>query len=154
MITEKHGNLLDDDAQALVNTVNCVGVMGKGIALAFKSRYPQMFQDYRADCFARRVLPGSVRPWRAADGSGPIIVNVATKAHWREPSQMQWVDDALFKLAALVREQQITSIAVPPLGCGNGGLDWEFVKPFLLWRLGERSLPGVDVRLYVPIAQG
>ncbi|UJW28830.1 macro domain-containing protein [Saccharothrix sp. AJ9571] len=154
MIIEKMGNLLDDDAEALVNTVNCVGVMGKGIALAFKHRWPAMYASYQEQCRRGLVRPGSVRPWRGeARGSRagiPLIVNVATKDHWRDPSQIEWIDQALPQLVQLVHSERIDSIAIPPLGCGLGGLDWAQVQP-RIHRALEPALAEVDVRLYLPI---
>ncbi|MFJ1733221.1 macro domain-containing protein [Streptomyces sp. NPDC088254] len=153
MITEKHGDLLDDDADALVNTVNCVGVMGNGIALAFKRRWPAMYASYQEHCRRGLFRPGSVRSWQAGpagqQNTAPLIVNVATKDHWRDPSRIEWIDQALQSLVQLVRDERLRSIAVPPLGCGNGGLDWNDVRPRIHRVLGT-TLSNVDVRLYTP----
>jgi O-acetyl-ADP-ribose deacetylase (regulator of RNase III) len=149
MITDVRGDLLSDDAEAIVNTVNTEGVMGKGIALQFKQRYPANFAAYRAACKRGEVRLGSmfVVPTGALEGPR-YIVNFPTKGHWRERSRMSEVEAGLRDLVKVVRELGIRSIALPPLGCGNGGLEWSEVRPLIVNALDE--LPGLDVRLYGP----
>lgn len=150
MIREVQGNLLADDAQALVNTVNTVGVMGKGIALQFKRAYPDMFRAYEADAKAGQVAPGVMHVWESQALTGPrYIINFPTKRHWRAPSRLADIDEGLADLARVIVELGITSVAVPPLGCGNGGLEWADVAPRIRAALGALQ-PDVDVRLYVP----
>lgn len=149
MIEFTQGNLLDAEADALVNTVNCVGVMGKGLALQFKQAFPENFHAYERACRAGEVKPGHMLtvPTGKLTGS-KCIVNFPTKRHWRSDSR---IEDIEAGLAALVQEIQrlgIKSIAVPPLGCGNGGLPWEDVRPRIEAALGQ--LPGVRVLLYGP----
>ncbi|MBM0232658.1 macro domain-containing protein [Micromonospora sp. STR1_7] len=138
------GNLLNSRAQTLVNTVNCVGIMGKGIALAFKRRYPEMFQDYVRRCDAGTVKLGKPYIFRADDH---LIVNFPTKDHWRSVSRLEDIENGLMYLKEHLREWGVTSIAVPPLGCGNGQLDWSVVGPTLDKHLRDFAIP---VELYVP----
>lgn len=144
MITWKRGNLLDDDADALVNTVNCVGVMGKGIALQFKNRYPRMFQSYRNHCGRNMYTPGCCMLVRGDDGSK--IINVASKDHWMQDSQLPWVQRIIQSLAKLP-DSSIRSIALPPIGCGNGGLDWKVVKQLMIEAFQDSE---IEYRIYEP----
>lgn len=149
MIHAAEGNLLDADAEALVNTVNTVGVMGKGIALMFKERFPANFRRYAAACKRDEVATGRVFAVANEELSGPRwIFNFPTKRHWRSPSRLEWIDEGLADLARLLQEHGVTSVAVPPLGAGNGGLDWAEVRPLVARHLGD--LPGVDILLYEP----
>lgn len=145
MTTVKIGNLFESSAQTLVNTVNCVGVMGKGIAAEFKERYPDMFRDYKRRCDARQVQLG--HPYLYKDLMGISIVNFPTKEHWRSPSRLQDIEQGLDLFVACYREWGITSVAFPPLGCGNGGLDWRDVGPLMYRRLSQLSIP---VEIYAP----
>ena len=138
------GNLLESKAQTLVNTVNCVGVMGKGIALDFKRRYPYMFQDYVRRCDRGLVKLGQPYAYQAEDR---LIVNFPTKDHWRAVSRLEDIVDGLDYLKKNFRRWGITSIAVPPLGCGNGQLEWDVVGPTLYRHLSELKIP---VELYAP----
>ncbi len=138
------GDLLASKAQTLVNTVNCVGIMGKGIALAFKRRYPEMFKDYVRRCDRGEVQLGRPYVYRADDH---LILNFPTKQHWRAVSRLKDIIAGLEYLEAHSREWGITSLAVPPLGCGNGQLEWEVVGPTLHRHLSRLDIP---VELYVP----
>ncbi len=143
------GNLLEAGAEALVNTVNCVGVMGKGVALMFREAFPANYRAYRAACKAGEIRPGGLFVHRMNDLVGPrLIVNFATKDHWRGKSRMEWIESGLAELAALVRKEGIRSIALPPLGAGNGGLDWGEVRPRIVEYLGR--LDGVQVIIFEP----
>jgi O-acetyl-ADP-ribose deacetylase (regulator of RNase III) len=150
-ITElRNRNLLHDDADALVNTVNCVGVMGKGLALAFKQSYPAMFEAYRADCRRGLVATGRMYVWANPNGSNPrLIINFPTKQHWRDRSQLEWIASGLEDLVDVIGTRRITSIAVPPLGCGLGGLHWPAVRELIHWAFTTNA-PDVDLRLYLP----
>jgi len=143
-VTLTSGNVLDSRAQTLVNTVNCVGVMGKGIALAFKRRYPEMFQDYVARCDRKEVQLGRPYLYKSDDH---WIINFPTKDHWRAVSRLQDIIDGLNHLEEHYRDWGITSLAVPPLGCGNGQLEWKVVGPTLIRHLARFGIP---VELYVP----
>lgn len=148
MIREAEGNLLTADVDALVNTVNTVGVMGKGIALQFKRAYPEMFKAYARAAKAGEVIPGRMFVWDTESMTGPkLVINFPTKRHWRSPSRIGDIQVGLDDLARVVRESGIKSIALPPLGCGNGGLAWSDVRPLIVEALGH--LP-VDVVLYPP----
>jgi O-acetyl-ADP-ribose deacetylase (regulator of RNase III)/uncharacterized protein YwgA len=138
------GDLLKSGAHALVNTVNCVGVMGKGVALQFKRAYPSMFDDYARRCGRKEVQLG--HPY-VFDAGRHLIVNFPTKGHWRAVSKLADIEAGLDALVGLAEEWKIRSMAVPPLGCGNGQLDWEVVGPTLVRGLSKLNIP---VELYVP----
>ncbi|NKS16900.1 Appr-1-p processing protein [Rhodococcus hoagii] len=149
MLTTATGNLLRADVDALVNTVNTVGVMGKGIALQFRKAYPDMFTAYEKACKAGEVQLGHMHVWETGTLDGPrFIINFPTKGHWRAGSKLRDIDAGLTDLVRVIAEHRITSIALPPLGCGNGGLDWADVEPRI--RSAFASLPDVDIRLYAP----
>src|SRR4051812_17859937 len=149
MIKKSRGNLLDAQAQALVNTVNTVGIMGKGIALQFKKVYPRNYDEYRLACEAGKVELGRMFTVDLAALDGPrFVINFPTKQHWRGKSKIEDIEAGLHALVAEVRSLGIRSIAVPPLGCGNGGLDWSQVRPLIETVLSE--LPDVHVYLYEP----
>ena len=150
MIQPSKGNLLQAPAEALVNTVNTEGVMGKGIALQFKQAYPDMFRAYVDACKAGRVRLGQMEVFDLgglADGTRWII-NFPTKGHWRTRSRLADIDTGLADLVATVQRLGIRSIAVPPLGCGHGGLDWSQVRPRI--ERAFEALPNVTVMLYAP----
>lgn len=132
MIVYQRGNLLETDAEAVVNTVNTVGVSGKGIALMFKEAFPDNFRAYAAACKAGEIAPGGLFITERRDMLGPRwIINFATKDHWRSPSRIEWIETGLATLRREIVSRGIRSIAVPPLGAGNGGLDWSAVKPLI-----------------------
>ena len=152
MIHYTTGNLLDADVDALVNTVNTVGVMGKGIALMFKERFPKNMAAYAKACKTGEVQTGRMFVTGTGELMGPRwIVNFPTKQHWRAKSQMQWITEGLADLRRFILEHQVTSIAIPPLGAGNGGLRWSDVKPHIELALGDLS--GVDIFIYEPTDQ-
>ncbi|MFI6022316.1 macro domain-containing protein [Streptomyces sp. NPDC051287] len=149
MITRGTGNLLVADVDALVNTVNTVGVMGKGIALQFKRAYPENFKDYKASCDRGEVTVGRMHVHKVKQLGGPrFVVNFPTKRHWRAPSRIEDIASGLVALRDEIVERGIKSIAVPPLGCGNGGLAWRDVEPMIRQALG--TIPGVEVRVWEP----
>lgn len=120
MIRDMHGNLLADEADALVNTVNTVGVMGKGIALQFKRAYPEMFKAYARAAKDGTLETGRMHVWETGSLTGPrFIINFPTKRHWKAGSRIEDIDAGLTDLVRVVRDLGITSIALPPLGCGN-----------------------------------
>lgn len=152
MITFTQGNLLEADAEALVNTVNTVGVMGKGVALMFKEAFPENFKAYEYACKEKQVRLGEMFVTEREDLLGPKwIINFPTKAHWRYPSQMKWIEDGLADLARFLQEKKISSVAIPPLGSGNGGLDWCEVRERIEQVLGP--LEGVNIVVYEPTAK-
>ena len=152
MMRFTQGNLLDADVEAVVNTVNTVGVMGKGIALMFKERFPANYQAYAAACKAGDVQIGKMFISPSNELSAPRwIINFPTKKHWRQPTKLEWVREGVEALKDVIQEKQIRSIAIPPLGCGNGGLDWAVVRPLIASVLGE--LEDVDVLVYEPTSE-
>ena len=143
------GNLLEAPAEAVVNTVNTVGVMGKGIALMFKEAFPDNFKRYEEACEQKAVRVGHMFVTENLAIDGPRwIINFPTKQHWRKPTKLQWVIDGLTDLRRVIEEKGIHSVAVPPLGCGNGGLDWAEVRPEIERALG--NMKDVDVLVYEP----
>lgn len=139
------GDIFESQAQTLVNTVNCVGVMGKGVALEFKKRFPDMFKDYVKRCEAKQVRLG--RPYLFKRMFPPSILNFPTKDHWRSVSRLQDIVEGLLYLQQHYKEWGITSLAVPPLGCGHGQLEWRVVGPTLYRHLKAIDIP---VELYAP----
>lgn len=149
MIQITEGNLLQAQTEALVNTVNCVGYMGKGIALQFKQAFPANFREYEAACHAEQVKPGHMLIHNNGRFALPYyIINFPTKRHWRAKSRLEDIRSGLDALVEDVRRLGIRSIAVPPLGCGLGGLDWDVVRPLI--EQAFATLPEVRVLLYAP----
>lgn len=146
----KHGDLLrDDGVDAIVNTVNCVGVMGKGIALQFKNKWPANFAAYKAACDLGQVQPGRMFVFDSGGLVKPhYIINFPTKKDWRGKSKIEYIRDGLVDLIAQVRRLNIRSIAIPPLGCGNGGLNWTDVRPLI--EAAFSQLPDVVAHLFSP----
>jgi O-acetyl-ADP-ribose deacetylase (regulator of RNase III) len=150
MIEATEGNLLDAPVEALVNTVNTVGIMGKGIALQFKQAFPQMFRAYEHACEAGAVELGKVHVFDLGGlvGGPRWIINFPTKGHWRARSRKVDIEAGLQDLLITIKRLNIRSIAVPPLGCGHGGLDWAEVHPMIQSALGD--LPDVRVLVFAP----
>ena len=139
------GDIFNSHCQTLVNTVNCVGVMGKGIALEFKKRYPVMYAEYEGLCQHKAVKPG--QPYFYRDLNGTIILNFPTKDHWKSPSKLSYILLGLDWFRENYRNYGVTSIAFPPLGCGNGGLTWDIVGPVMYSKLHD--LP-IEIEIYAP----
>lgn len=148
MIRFLRGNLFDSDAEALVNTVNTHGVMGKGIALEFKKRFPANYEFYRQACEQGQVQIGKMLVFPTQSLQPQYIINFPTKQHWRGRSKLEYIQRGLQDLVCVVQQQGIRSIALPPLGCGHGGLRWEQVKPLI--EQAFASLPDVEVQVYEP----
>lgn len=152
MIRFTQGNLLDASAEALVNTVNTVGVMGKGIALMFKERFPLNMQLYAKACKDNQVQTGRMFVTNTESLIGPKwIVNFPTKQHWKADSRLEWIEEGLQDLRSFLIEQKVKSIAIPPLGAGNGGLDWDVVKQRIISALSD--LDDVEILIYEPTKQ-
>ena len=152
MIRYTTGNLLDAPTEALVNTVNEMGVMGKGIALMFKEAFPESARAYERAAKSGEVRVGKVLVTEQHTLVGPRwIIHFPTKQHWRDPSKLEWVRDGLADLARVIAELGITSIAVPPLGAGNGKLPWPDVRAEIDRALG--ALDGVDVLVFEPTTE-
>ena len=149
MIEYKNGDILKEEADAIVNTVNCVGVMGRGIALQFKNAFPANYKAYEAACKNKTVMPGSMFVYATGTLTAPrFIINFPTKRHWRGKSSLKDIEAGLDDLARVIQEKGITSIAIPPLGCGLGGLDWPTVRAAIEQRLS--GLADVHVILFEP----
>lgn len=150
MIIYKRGNLLADSAEALVNAVNTVGVMGAGIARQFKKEFPTMFTEYEQACQRGEVILGKMHVVVVdVAGKQKYIVNFPTLAHWSDQSELRHIEAGLQDLVRVVEEKKIESIAIPPLGCGVGGLDWGDVRQLI-----EDAFQGVEnvqVHLYEPL---
>jgi O-acetyl-ADP-ribose deacetylase (regulator of RNase III) len=148
----KSGDLLKAETDAIVNAVNCVGVMGKGIALQFKQKWPENFKVYKRACDEGRLRPGRmhVHDLGKLAGRPYFIINFPTKDHWRTESQIPWIEEGLIDLVRVVRELGIQSIAIPPLGCGNGGLDWPVVRS-MIESAFQPIAESVDLLLFQPL---
>ena len=141
MIRYLDGDIFTSPAQTIVNTVNTVGVMGKGIALEFKKRYPAMFESYKSACEKNKLKIGRLMLFYEADH---WILNFPTKEHWRSPSRLEYIEQGLIKFTNIYVEHGITSIAFPKLGCGNGELNWNDVKPLM-----EKYLKDLPLDIYI-----
>lgn len=142
-----NGNMFDINADILINTVNCVGVMGKGVALQFKQKYPVMFEEYKEDCRRGCLYPGSVTDHTINDGKR--ILNFATKNHWRDNSKYAYIETGLNNLFCILKDvQNKTIVAMPALGCGNGGLDWDNVLALIKRYLSD--LNNVEIFVFEP----
>jgi O-acetyl-ADP-ribose deacetylase (regulator of RNase III) len=146
MINYVTGNILDSDAQAIVNTVNTVGIMGKGIALQFKKAYPNNYKSYSTACKNKEVVVGKMFVTTDSNISSgeKLIINFPTKQHWRKPSEYIYIENGLDDLINIIKLNQIKSIAIPPLGAGNGGLKWGKVKKII-----EEKLRNLDIEIFV-----
>lgn len=145
MLNFVRGNLFESHAEALVNTVNCVGIMGKGIAYQFRRAYPAYHEDYVRRCKQKEVRLGSVYSYRER---GKVIVSFPTKQHWKSKSKLADVDAGLGALRSLIKSENLAVVAIPPLGCGNGGLAWADVKPLIQRHLGD--LDDVEIQVFEP----
>lgn len=142
MLEFVQGDIFDVPADIRVNTVNCIGVMGAGVALAFKQRYPEMFRDYRDDCKNGQVRPGTMHVWKSL--SGDWVINFPTKRDWRDPSRYEDIDAGLDDLRSYLDRVGPVTVALPALGCGNGGLDWKRVSGMI-----REKLDGVNAHVFV-----
>ncbi|WP_192357691.1 type II toxin-antitoxin system antitoxin DNA ADP-ribosyl glycohydrolase DarG [Mesorhizobium mediterraneum] len=150
-LTFKNGDMFSEPAEALVNTVNCVGVMGKGVALEFKRRWPENFRQYKALCDNNRLEPGKMFVFQNKSmfhDEHRYLINFPTKRHWRGKSELSYISDGLDDFVRQLRAFHITSVAMPPVGCGNGGLDWRNVKPIIEDKLGP--LNDIEIVVFLP----
>tara|TARA_R110000850_G_C9994993_1_gene467540 strand:+ start:13371 stop:13823 length:453 start_codon:yes stop_codon:yes gene_type:complete len=146
MINYVTGDIFDSDAEAIVNTVNTVGVMGKGIALQFKKAYPSNYKSYMVACKNNEVVVGKMFVTRDSNMfiGEKLIINFPTKQHWKNPSEYIYIEEGLDGLLQVIEQYQIKSIALPALGVGNGGLKWEKVKDLI-----EAKLDNLDMEVFV-----
>lgn len=140
---EVKGNIFNSKAQALVNTVNCVGVMGKGIALEFKRRYPIMFNEYKEICEIGKLRPGQILPYKHQD---TWILNFAIKDDWKQPSKLEWIESCLKEFVNIYQEMGIKFIAFPWMGAMNGGIPIEKIKEITRNYLSE--IKDIDIEIY------
>lgn len=151
-ITFKKDNIFNSKSQVIVNTVNCVGVMGKGVALVFKLRYPEMFDIYKNYCFQKPKLINIGKLWLyKGEADAPWVLNFPTKFHWKDPSKMEYLEKGLQKFVDTYKEKEITSIAFPLLGTHNGGLDKQEVLSLMQNYLGQCDIP-IEIYEYDPFA--
>jgi len=148
------GDIFCSNSKAIVNPVNCVGRMGKGLALEFKKRFPKNYLYYANLCSMNRIVIGDVTVFTEMNygkvfATPVLIVNFPTKQHWSNPSQLNWISYGLESLKEVILEKNIPSIAIPALGCGEGGLDWKYVKQEIIAVLGP--LQDVNISVYEPI---
>ena len=149
MISYNNGNIFDSDAEALVNPVNTQGVMGKGLALAFKKKFPTNYRRYREACTQKKFDVGQVLATREADLlQERLILNIATKKEWRNVSTIEYVESGVHALAAYIKQEAVPSVAIPALGCGLGGLKWTEVQSILEHALAP--LTSCKVVIYPP----
>ena len=148
MISLKTGDILSEQADALVNTVNCVGVMGRGVALQFKKHFPNNYKDYKTACNREAVKPGQIFVHETGKLYPRYIFNFPTKRHWRGKSKIEDIESGMISLVSEIKRLNISSIAIPALGCGLGGLNWNEVLPIIEKHLSELS--NLDVVVYEP----
>ncbi len=148
MIKLTNGDILLAEADALVNSVNCVGIMGRGVALQFRKAFPENFRVYRAACERKEVRPGKMLVYKTGVLQPRFIINFPTKRHWKGKSRIEDIDAGLRALVQEIRDRGITSVALPPLGCGLGGLDWNVVRPKIIRAFED--LPQVRALLFQP----
>ncbi len=148
MIIEQQGDIFQSGAMAMVNPVNCIGEMGKGLAAAFKRQYPDNFYYYRRVCEKGLMQPGKVLTVPMPGNNPHYVINFPTKRHWKDKTYMEDIEMGLQDLARVLHRLQIQSIAIPALGCGLGGLDWQVVKPIIMEAL--RPFDAMDIMLYGP----
>lgn len=140
------GDILSSSAKCLINTVNCEGFMGKGIAYQFKRRFPKNNNDYVLACHSQQLYIGTIHTF---EENGKIIINFPTKGKWREKSKMDYIHKGMEKVVKYLKDHNIPSVAIPPLGCGNGGLKWAEVKPVILQYLTPIQ-DNLDIQIYEP----
>lgn len=149
MLQYKTGDILKEDAEAIINTVNCVGIMGRGIALQFKKAYPENFSVYATACEHKQVNPGKMFIFKTGELFNPkFIINFPTKRHWRGKSRIEDIKSGLKDLLIVIKKNDIKSIAIPPLGSGLGGLNWFQVKSLI--EKAFIALEDVDVIVFEP----
>ena len=145
MIEFKTGNMFDQDCEYIINTVNCVGVMGKGVAFAFKNKYPEMFAEYKKECEVGNIDIGKPFIWKYKDMFEPqIVINLPTKMHWKDPSTLVYIQNGLNWLRNYFENKPNSTVVMPALGCGNGGLDWDTVKNMI-----QESLEDLKTQFFV-----
>jgi O-acetyl-ADP-ribose deacetylase (regulator of RNase III) len=143
MVSIVKGNIFESQSQTIVNTVNCLGFMGKGLALEYKARFPDMFISYKKVCNSKLFSIGKLQLYKDKE---KWILNFPTKYHYKNPSKMEYIETGLKKFVEIYKDKGITSIAFPQLGCSNGGLDWKDVEPLMVKYLDNLDIP---VEIYI-----
>lgn len=138
-------DILISDADVLVNPVNCVGVMGKGLALAFRKKFPENYMAYKEYCFNKKLKVGKIFTFQE---KGKWIINLATKNHWKDSSKLEWIEEGMDNLKAWLGHGECHSVAIPALGCGLGGLDWNMAREVIYRTVND--LPDVSFEVYPP----
>lgn len=152
MLIFTSGNIFEAQADAHVNPVNCMGVMGKGLALEFKERFPQNYTAYKFDCQRKNVRVGEMHVCFIHEHGYPkYIINFPTKIHWKDRSQLSYIHAGLHALLRCIEELKLSSVALPRIGCGLGGLDWVFVKKEIQKILG--NVPNVNIFVYEDVSK-
>jgi len=150
MIRFVEGNIFEADTQAIVNPVNCVGVMGKGLAKKFAEFYPDMNEEYKKACEEKKLKPGKLFVWVIDTYKEVLyIFNLPTKDHWKNPSKMEYIRKGISELIRIMDEHEVHSVAIPALGCGLGGLKWDAVSKEII-RQFQKKAPDKEVWLYPP----
>lgn len=137
MIEFTKGNIFDSYSEAYVNPVNCVGIMGKGLAFEFKNKYPNNFLEYQKSCRQHNVVPGKMLVYKTGTTFPSYIINFPTKTHWRQPSKLEYIENGLDDLILNLIDLDIHSVSIPALGCGLGGLSWNTVKKLIIDKLSN-----------------
>lgn len=152
MIIYKKGNIFESEAEALVNPVNCVGIMAAGLARQFKENFPFNYTLYKQHCFEGKMKPGHLFHTRGRDsnGSDRIIINFATKDHWKNQSDYEWIDKGMYRLKEAINKLNLNSLAIPALGCGLGGLAWFKVKPYIVNWMEYPEVKKCTTEIYEP----
>lgn len=148
MINYISGDIFKDAAESIVNPVNCLGVMGKGLALAFKNKYPENYKVYRSFCDKKMLHPGEIFTHFTGHNQPKAIYNLATKGDWRENSKLSWINSGLENLIVCLKQDSINSVALPAIGCGLGGLQWKIVKNSIDTICG--LIENVNFNVYLP----
>lgn len=149
MISVVRGDILESKACVLVNPVNTDGIMGKGLALQFKNKFPEMFLEYKEVCKKGGFVIGEIHVWQNPDKNPAFIVNFPTKKSWRDKSKIEYITCGLDELTTFMNLYKIPSVAIPPLGCGLGGLDWTKVRALIWYKMHDLVCP-TEVTIYEP----
>lgn len=151
MIEFVKGDIFENPSNVLVNAVNCMGAAGRGLALQFRQKFPKMFRDYQTVCRNGALRVGYIHIWQNPNPQPEWIINFPTKDHWKNPSKIEYITDGLEALVTWVKQQKITSISIPPLGCGLGKLPWPSVRAEILKAFAEfENEQSVKIVIYQP----
>ena len=150
MIYSITGDMFSANYEAIVNPINCVGTMGKGVAKLVKEKFPSIIEPYKYYCNKKLLHPGSTWVYKTGINYPKYILNTATKNHWKDPSKINNIIYCYTSIIRAIKSKNILNIAIPPLGCGNGGLNWNYIKPLAIDILESNNLNHVNIYLYEP----